>query len=146
MLYLMQNTTNKILFIVLGVILLATLFTFIRKEPKKEVHPSEEQIQINYTNEIAKKCLQNKNTNEENLNLEHGVVYLYFKSEYPVNSIQDFISKNNYEIKGGIYSELQGKHSIYLYVPVGEEFCWARELKKEAGVETATLLSTLRPD
>ena len=63
-----------------------------------------------------------------------------------MNDIQSFITNNNYQTLGDVRSELQGKHSVYLYVPVGEEFCWARELKEETGVETVAIPSTLRPD
>lgn len=133
--------------IVILTLLVTALIAFFIENKQKSVGAEDmQQLQVNYTNTIAQKCTGSKNTVEENKYLRPGLIYLYFQSGYSVKDIQNFLTRNSYQIQGEIYSELQGKHSVYLKVPNGEEFCWARELEKEAGVETVRLPSTLAPD
>ncbi|MDO8481738.1 MAG: hypothetical protein Q7S75_01485 [bacterium] len=142
----MNNKAFRIIAVVAILIVSAYVVLVSQKDTGKTSATPAQQKQVSYTNTIAQTCSQSKNTMDENKNLSPGLVYIYFKSGYPISNIRDFLTRNSYQIQGEIYSELQGKHSVYLFVPVGEELCWARELGKETGVESVRLLSTLKPD
>ena len=106
--------------------------------------------QVTYTNAIAQICSKNKNTAEQNIYLLQGSLAVDFKSNYSVLDISNFLKKNKYQIKGEVYSNLggpqNGTYGVVLLVPAGEEYCWMRELKKEADIKMVSGFSTLAPD